>query len=296
MKLVPDGVTRSIARQMLIAKKNSPHIFFVGGIAGVIGSTVLACRATLKLEDTLEDIEKDVKGVKELRDISDQNDLTYTQNDYYKDLGRVYLKSAGQLGKLYGPSIIVGGVSIAALTGSHIQMTRRNSALAAAFATISKAFEQYRERVTEEVGEERERDIYRGVREVETEDEKGKKTTKVVDPNATSPYAHCFDEVNVNWKPNAELNKIFLNCQQRYWNQHLQTHGYVILNDVLHALGFERTSAGAVVGWVRDSDKDGYIDFGLYDGCAAEFMNGQEHSVWLDFNVDGVIYDMIDKI
>ncbi len=53
-------MTRSIGRTVLTAKKNSPHIFFVGGVVGVVGSAVLACRATLKLEEKLDEIKNDV--------------------------------------------------------------------------------------------------------------------------------------------------------------------------------------------------------------------------------------------
>ncbi len=67
MKIISENVTRSIGRKILKVKKNSPHIFFVGGVVGVVGSTVLACRATLKLEKTLDDIKKDFDVVEELK-------------------------------------------------------------------------------------------------------------------------------------------------------------------------------------------------------------------------------------
>jgi hypothetical protein len=57
------------------------------------------------------------------------------------------------------------------------------------------------------------------------------------------------------------------------------------------------SSAGAVVGWVLGNGDD-YIDFGIWDPNnekAREFVNGHEAAILLDFNVDGVIYDLIDK-
>jgi hypothetical protein len=60
-------------------------------------------------------------------------------------------------------------------------------------------------------------------------------------------------------------------------------------------MGFERTSAGFVVGWVLDGNGDGYIDFGLSEARSSRFMNAEERSVILDFNVDGVVYDLIDQ-
>jgi hypothetical protein len=67
-------------------------------------------------------------------------------------------------------------------------------------------------------------------------------------------------------------------------------------------LGFERSMAGQVVGWV-DGNGDGYVDFGIFgakiqgdEALVAErldFLNGQTDSVILDFNVDGIVYDLI---
>ena len=77
-------------------------------------------------------------------------------------------------------------------------------------------------------------------------------------------------------------------------NDLLHARGHVLLNDVYDAIGIDRTSAGAIVGWVVSEDGDNFIDFGIYDlPRSSRFVNGTEHSVLLDFNVDGVIYDKI---
>lgn len=287
MKLVPYAVTRSIGRQVLTVKKNSPHIFFVGGVAGILGSTVLACKATLKLEKDLDEIRNDFHVVKSMR--SEQTD-----QEHYLDMGYVYGKTARTIVRLYGPSIVLGAASITALAGSHIQLTRRNSALTATLALVSKAYEDYRVRVQDEVGEERELEIYRAIRKEELEsDGKKKNIVQVTEPNGWSPYARFFDETCPAWKKDAELNRIFIECQQRYANYLLQTRGHVFLNDVYDMLGMERSQAGSVVGWVRDGDGDGYIDFGVFEAHNSRFVNGIERSVILDFNVDGIVYDKI---
>jgi hypothetical protein len=75
----------------------------------------------------------------------------------------------------------------------------------------------------------------------------------------------------------------------------LRVRGHVFLNEVYDALGIERTKAGSVVGWVMGEGRANSIDFGLYDGRerARAFVNGYERTIILDFNVDGVIYDLI---
>jgi Family of unknown function (DUF6353) len=284
---VPQNVTRTIGRQILITKKNSPHIFFAAGILGITGSTVLACKATLKLEPILDEIEKNTEKIK--------NDTEVVTDQKQRDslVAACYIKGAVKIGKLYGPSIVLGAASVAALTGSHVQMTRRNAALTATLTLVSKAYDDYRTRVREELGEKKELDLYRGIVEKEETVDGKKQISRIGDPTKHSPYARFFDEMSINWERNAEINRIFVQCQQSYMNQLLHARGHVFLNEVYDALGLERSQAGAVVGWVREGNGDGYIDFGIFVPDNARFVNNMERSVLLDFNVDGVIYDKI---
>jgi hypothetical protein len=195
--------------------------------------------------------------------------------------------------RLYTPAVVLGTLSIAALTGSHIQLTRRNTALTAAYATVSAAYDNYRDRVRKEVGEDREMELYHSS-SIEKMMVSGKnEEVMVVDPNTWSPYARLFDETSMQYHKNAELNKLFVLAQQNYLNDVLRARGHVFLNEAYDALGLERSKAGAVVGWVIDTTGDNYIDFGLYSKESARFTNGLERCVVLDFNVDGIIFDKL---
>ena len=113
-------------------------------------------------------------------------------------------------------------------------------------------------------------------------------------------YARIFDETNEKWNKDADTNRWFLNRVQSFFNDRLRTNGYVFLNDVYEELGFPKTKAGQVVGWIYDPDNkyiDSYIDFGIYDvdrQKAKDFVNGYERSIILDFNVDGNIWELWD--
>jgi hypothetical protein len=296
MKLIPHSVTRAVGRQTLVAKKNSPHIFFGGGLIGVLGGAFLACRATLKLEAAVDEIQLDIDSVKEMQqDARDKPDLIdHTEADYYKDLTYVYLKAGLKLGRLYGPALAVGGLGVASLTGSHIQLSKRNTALTVTLASTMKAFDEYRERVEAQLGKERELELHRAV---STEKNDEGKNTKVTDPDAWSPYARFFDENNTNWQKSPEHNWNFLTMVQRHMNGILQHRGHVFLNDVYDALGMERSREGAVVGWLYEhpdpEQSDGFVDFGIFEAVNSKFVAGWERSVILDFNVDGVIYNLI---
>lgn len=288
MRFVPDSISRGICRQILVAKKESPHIFFVAGLIGTITSTVLACRATLKLEATLDEIKKDVDTVKALK-IDTPNQNNYPIETWERDAIYVYTKAGLKLTRLYAPSIIIGVVSISALTGSHIQLHKRNQALMAAYAMLEKAYNDYRNRVREELGEEKERELYHGV-EIE---KVGKEEAKVIDPNRWSAYAKFFDEGSSFWQKDPEGNRLYIQCQQNYANNLLRARGHVFLNEVYDMLGIERSKAGAVVGWVMGGEGDNYVSFGIFDIYNKPFVNGWERTILLDFNVDGVIYDKI---
>lgn len=288
-------LTRAINRQILTAKKNSPHVLFVGGVVGVAASTVLACKATLKLSGTLDEINKDINDFKNLKaEIDENSSITYQADQYSKDLFYVHVKAAYKITRLYAPSIGLGVVSIAALSGSHAQLTKRNTALMAAYATVQTAFGEYRARVREELGMDRELDVYHGATVHELPGQDGKTyTIRKVDPNKLSMYAKFFDEYSEKWQKDPELNRIYLECQQAYVNQLLQVRGHVFLNEVYDLLGIERSTPGQIVGWVVSEEGDNYIDFGMYEAHNSAFMNGWERSIILDFNVDGVIYDKI---
>ena len=72
-------------------------------------------------------------------------------------------------------------------------------------------------------------------------------------------------------------------------NFKLKKQGYPFLNEVYDMLGLPRTRAGQCVGWVRDEDHRGYVDFGIFDRVNADFINGKNTIALLDFNVDGDI-------
>ena len=279
MALVPSKTTQTVMRQLLILKKQSPHLFFAGGIAGVIGTTVLASKATLKLHDVLDEFNEDIDQVKG----PDQDN---------KDLAYVYGKGTLAIAKLYAPAAALGIASVASLSGSHLILTRRNTALAGTLAVVSQAFDDYRARVRSEFGDERERDLRFDLKDIEVEDADGnKQIVKLAD--APSGYARFFDEYSANWQKDAGYNRLYVECQQNYANQRLQAYGHVFLNEVYEWLGIPHSREGAVVGWLLDGNGDGHVDFGIYDVQNRDFVTGAERSILLDFNVDGVIYDKI---
>lgn len=295
--------------------KHSPEILMGLGIAGVITSTVLACRSTLKVQEILDYKEENMNNIKE---VLAEGREDYTEEDARKDKTIIMTTTAIRIMKLYIPSVIIGAGSIACLLESHNVMRNRNAGLAAALAATTESFKQYRERVTEKYGDEVDKEMRYGIKK-EKKEKDGKKTKEEIvvgcDEKELSGYARYFNENNVNWSDDPQFNLMFLRQNQNWANDKLISQGYLYLNDVYEALGFPKSKAGQVVGWVYDPNNnehgDNYVDFGIYDlnvkgyrdemtnDTIAEerqdFINGYKSSILLDFNVDGNIWETMGE-
>ena len=287
MKMIPAGFTRQLGKAVLASKQSAPTLYFVGGVIGVVGATVLACKATLKVEEVIDDHEERSSEVR-------VHARSGSVDEYSKNMTRVYVETGWKMTKLYGPSLLLGGASIAALAGSHKMMKTRNKELGFALAAASKAYQEYRARVRDEIGEEREEKIYQGYTNVK-KDGKLTPSSDLVDPRMLNPYRFVFDRSCPDFVDGSpELNRLFLQAQQEHWQHKLRTRGHVFLNEILTSLGIDHTPEGALAGWVWNGEGDNYVDFGLYT-CEENILTweGERDIVYLDFNVDGSIWDKI---
>ena len=300
------NVARTASRVGFKLKKHSPEILVVAGVVGVVASTVMACKATLKVNEVLDDASADIEKIHAAVEAGHtEAGAEYDEAEGKKELAIVYAQSGVKFAKLYGPAVVLGAVSVGCIVASHRILSKRNVALAAAFASVDRGFKEYRGRVIERFGEELDRELKYNIKAKEVDervvDENGeekivKKTVQVGEPER-SPYTKCFDEYCINWTKNAEDNLTFLLCQQNYANDRLQAKGHLFLNDVYEMLGLPKTKAGQVIGWYWIKGKhESVIDFGifdLYNEQKRDFVNGREKSIWLDFNPDGNILDYI---
>lgn len=305
---IANNVSRAFHKVGFKLKKHSPEILVISGVIGMGVTVVTACKATTKLDRILINAKETVEKIHEAAEHPEVLPEEYTVEDSKKDLAITYAKTGIEIVKLYGPSIILGVASSAAiLSGTNI-LHKRNAALAAAYATMDNSFKKYRGRLIDRFGKELDKELKYDIKTKEIEEvvvkEDGtevieKKTVNVVEPDMKSGYARCFDETCCGWTRDSEYNLMFLTTQQAQMNKKLQSQGCLYLNDVYEALGFQKSAAGQVVGWIYDEKNpvgDNYVDFGIHDLHDKEkrlFVNGYEKSIWLDFNVDGNILDLM---
>lgn len=297
------AVGRTFGKMGLGIKKHSPEILVITGIVGMVGAAVLACKATTKISKISEEHKKQLDDVQYV--LENQPD-EYSIEDSKKDTRIIYIKTGLKYVKIYAPSIVLAGASIACILASHGILKKRNAALAAAYATMDETFKKYRERVIERFGETVDKELKYGVKaeQIETTEidegsgksKKVKKTINVADKDlGGSPYAMWFDETTSDafQRGSSDYNIMFLRQRQSYFNDILDARGFLFLGDVYEGLGIERSKCSQIVGWVKDAGGDNFVDFG-FEILPVKDVNGEyEDKIKLDFNVMGNILDLI---
>lgn len=308
-------------------KQHSPEILTGLGIGCMSGAVVFAIKQTPKCQEIKQQKEDELKAVDECLAM---NDVKYTDADAKRDLRIIKTKAAVNTIKVYSPTIalFVVGTSLI-LTGFGI-LRKRNTILASVGLLATDKLNKYRKRVAEKYGDDIEKELYYGIKELtaEKEDEKGKKKSekiKAMDNDLVEHDIYCrfFDETSGLWDNynGLQMHKILVMNAQKYCNQLIKSRvvydkndkvrkpGYLYLNEAYDALGMTKSDVGHHIGWLYNPEEDGpiddthrYIDFGLFrdDQATRDFMNNKEKTVLLDFNVDGPIspyaYKTIDEI
>lgn len=305
---IKNKIATTVGKATLKLKKHSPEILIVAGICGVVGSAVMACVATTKISEILDKAKDDIDEIHNGAETGEIKGHAYSEEDAKKDLTITYIQTGIKFARLYAPSVILGTLSITSIVASNNILRKRNVALAAAYATVDKGFKEYRNRVVERFGEEIDKELKHGVKTqtiIETAtDENGKETNVekkvfISEHGDLSEYARYFDKSCFGWEENNDYNMMVLRSKLNYFNDALKARKHLFLNEVYDELGMERSPAGAVVGWIydpEDEDRDNYVDMEIIEGKRAiETPDGEkfEDVIIIDFNVDGVVYDLI---
>lgn len=296
-------------------RKKSPELLVAGAIVAAAGSIILAIKATPKAERILLVANKEIHAIKE--NMSDDNKIAngeYSVKEGKKELTKAYLKTGFEFVKLYTPTAIGFGLTVAGILSSHKIMKGRNVALAAAYTTLENGYRAYRSRVADKVGNEIEGKLFRNEysenREVTEIDKNGKEVTKTKKVNGPhvkidSDFTVIFDKHARDYQYDTNLNLNLLSAKEKYLNFLLARNGSVFLHEVyehfgidIAVLGDQKTQASRVLGWIYDpSDptRDSFISCGLFDQLgnkneyAMQALRENHTELFLEFNVDGDI-------
>lgn len=216
IKKIRDNVVNTISDK-------SPEILIGFGLAGMLTSTVLAVKATPKALDILAEQED-----RELSKV-DKVKLTW---------------------KCYAPAAIGYCASAACIIGANSVNSKRNAVLAGAYKLSESALLEYRDKVVEVIGEEKEKEIHAKIAEdrrcKEPENQgnvilTGKGDVLCYDMYSGRYFKSEMDEIN------AIINEL---------NYKLMQDNLLALNDFYDALGLQPIATGYEHGWNID---DGLI-------------------------------------
>lgn len=301
-------------------KFRSPELLIGAGVVGLVGAAVVAVRRGVRWHTAAKaEIVHDLETIKKA-----EGSPQYTREDRVRDYAQVIGKGVWSFTQIYGPSIAVGAASVVSVLAGTGVLKGRLAAMTSAAATAQAALERYRSRVREKLGEDADYEFAYEIsaKKAKIKHEDGTKESLVTyhlvpssgEWMAASPYSRLWDENAMEWCANRDVQFLTLRSLENHFNQELNARGVVFLNDVYKALGLPMSKDAALVGWIKDYEKpkmaklaaglgrvpgDGVISFGVFENespSARAYLAGDDNRVVLDFNVDGVIYDLIPAL
>lgn len=246
-----------------------PEIFMWGGIVGIVGATVLACRATRKIDDISKTHKEAMENNRKKRaDFEEKQktvsvtpeDVQTMENELNKETVAIFGKTVIEVGKAYAIPVILGAASIYSIVHSHNIMRDRNTELASLAAAGTAAFNEYRAKVRNRYGKEVDQEFRHGVSKThivteETDPETGEKTVKEKDvmvseteeKRSHEPHdlRYVFDARSREFdQRHPKMNVRFLRLQERYANDLIRSRaatsgngrGFLFLAEVLREL------------------------------------------------------------
>ena len=204
--------------------RNSPAILTGLGCAGVLTTAILTGRATLRASEILK------------MEVPDEQ---LPATEIVKLTWKVFI-----------PPVLVGASSIACIIGANTINTHRNAALAALYSLSETAFREYKEKVVEEIGRNKELKVRDSIAQDRVTTNPVGDRTIIFTGNGE---VLCYDALcDRYFKSSAEK----IRQQVLELNEDLRNDMWLDLNDLYYAIGLPSTKLGNQVGF--DIDK-GYI-------------------------------------
>lgn len=148
------NIFRPIAKQV---SKYGPEIAVGVGIAGMITTTILAVKATPKSLRLIE-------AEKKRRNHEIKEEAKESGKDSVGLIDRLSILDTVKVAwKPYIPAMISGALSIGCIVGASTVHVKRNAALATAYQLAANTLSDYKEKVIETIGEEKEREVQKKV-------------------------------------------------------------------------------------------------------------------------------------
>lgn len=226
--------------------KHSPEILVGIGVTGMVTSTVLAVKATPKAMILLEQA-KEEKG----------DALTPVET----------VKAAW---KPYIPAALLSVASISCIIGASAVNTKRNAALATAYAISERSLLTYRDKVIETIGEKKEKEIKEKIAQDEVNNKPVSNSQVIITSKGNTL---CMDNITRRYF-RSDLDKVKKVVNEL--NRQMITQNYVSLNEFYYAIGLDGIKNGSLLGW---NVSDGFIEL----HCSTCLAENDEPCIVIDF-------------
>lgn len=302
IKTIGSGLKKTARKAGVTIKAHSPEILMAAGVVGTVAGVVVACKATTKLDDILEETQEKVIQIKDFD--PETVDAEYTENDRRKDLVITYTKGGLEIVKLYGPAFAILSLSVASMLAANNILRKRNFALMAAYTALDKSFKDYRGRVADKYGNAIEEELRLGLEkrkiseEITDENGKTKKVKKdVAVATVNDPTLIEFSkDTTSHWDSVMDYNLNLLRSSQMYFTDILVANGYLFMSEVKQNLDLPIDSTDYQIGWLYKAGNeagDNLVDLrirqSLKEVIDKDGNPKYEKVIYLDPNYDGLI-------
>lgn len=214
----------SLAKQVeKLAADNSPLILTAIGVTGTITTAVLTGKATIKAVRLIDSEYQ-----------NNRNDADYVLEPKEK---------ARLAWKLYIPPVAVGTLTVVSIIGANRIGTRRAAAMAAAYAVSQEAFNEYRDKVVEKIGDLKERNIRDDLAQDRVNKNPVENNTIVI---TNGGNVLCYEQYTGRY---FQSDMETLKKAQNDLNYQVNNSYYASLSDFYDLIGLERTTESDEVGW-----------------------------------------------
>ena len=295
---LPGKLTRFVGQMLLKTKKISPELCVIGGIVAGGAAIVMVGVKTFKNKETIVSDAVAIRSIK--YEFKEETVTVFGDNEAHNEVKTALAKKATltddekkqlwarridfgkDILKIYWvPGLLAVG-SAGMIWGGRTMLRKELSAATMAYATLLETFTQYRKKVAEVIGDEKEQEIAAGYTMRDIVDEATGKVEKVpvVDPQANlSQYGFWFDEGhfdketgewawrNMTHDRNKLVNRMkVIELEEKYTRQ-LRTVGYAWLEDVALEFGIDPDEAKKWhdIGWVWKEGDENRVEFGVLD-------------------------------
>jgi len=238
-----------------LVKHNSPHILTALAVGGVVGTAVLAVKAT---PNALADI----------REAQDTVPYTLKKREVVKTAWKHYI-----------PAALCGATTIACIVGANTISTKREAALVAGAAFTERAYKEFRESAREELGEKKEAELHAAAYEKAMRE--NPPTPELIP--ADGDKILCMDAWSQRY---FQANRNMIDKAVNDVNFQVINSGYASVNDFWRFLGLAPTSHGEEFGWsttnkmdiwytsiLTSEDSKPVLVFDHYNGPSADYRD-----------------------